>query len=201
MSLLSGSWDRFSRVERVFVASLALWSSLYVFANVFGVEFESWRVQRVGALLFWASPLVLLVLAAQVRKGAWRVTATLSMGVLVMVSLLPAACAALEVTDVSRSKDFSFEPVWREQRGVSELVLYRTNCGAPCSFGLVLRQKRRIVPGVRAVRRLDGWYPADAATLSSISSNTLRVEVAPYGYKRPEPIVDTVTIHTSLLWP
>ena len=201
MALFSRSWDRFSRVERVFVASLALWATLFVVANAFGVEFESWRVQRVGSLVFWLSPLILLVLGAQVRRGRWRIAATLSMGLLVMLSLLPAACAALEVTDVSRDKDFGFEPVWRQQRGVSELVLYRTNCGAPCSFGLVLRQERRIVPGVRAVRRLDGWYPADSATLSPISSNRVRIEVPPYGYKRPNPIIDTVTIHTSFLWP
>ncbi len=201
MAWFSRSWDRFSRVERVFVASLALWATLFVVANAFGVEFESWRVQRVGSLLFWLSPLILLVLAAQVRKGRWRIAATLSTGLLVIVSLLPAGCAALEVTDVSRDKDFGFEPVWRQQRATSELVLYRTNCGAPCSFGLVLRQERRIVPGVRAFRRLDGWYPADSATVSPISSNTLRIEISPYGYKRPNPIIDTVTIRTSFLWP
>ena len=201
MGLFSGSWDRFSRGEQLFVASLTLWATLFAFANVFGVEFESWRSQRVGSLLFWLTPLLLLVLAAHVRKGGWRVGAMLSMGLLATVSLLPAACAALEVTDVSREKDFGFEPVWRQQRGASELVLYRTNCGAPCSFGLVLRQERRIVPGVRAVRRLDGWYPADSATLSPISSNEIRVEVAPYGHKRANPLIDTVTIHTSFLWP
>ena len=201
MGLFSGSWNRFSRVERLFVASLTLWATLFAVANVLGVGFESWRVQRVGSLLFWLTPLLLLVLAAQVRKRGWRIAATVSMGVLVVVSLLPAACAAIEVTDVSRQRDFGFEPVWREQRGASELVLYRTNCGAPCSFGLVLRQERRIVPGVRAVRRLAGWYPAESASLSPISSNRLLVEVPPYGYKRANPIIDTVTIHTSFLWP
>jgi hypothetical protein len=44
-------WDRFSRVEGVFVALLALWATLFVVANALGVEFESWRVQRVGAIL------------------------------------------------------------------------------------------------------------------------------------------------------
>lgn len=201
MGLLSRSWDRLSQVERLLVAALMLWVTLFAVADLLGVQFESWRAQRVGSLFFWLMPLFLWALAFRVRPGPWRGAATISTGLLVTISLLPAACAGLEVTDVSREEDLRFEPVWRQQQGASALVLYRTNCGATCSFGLVLRQERRVVPGLRMVRHLGDWYPAYSATLSRILPNEIRVDVPPYGDRRPNPIIDTVWLPTSLLWP
>jgi hypothetical protein len=177
-----------------------LWA-LFVLSSVVGIEFESWRVGRVASLVFWLTPLPMLVLATQVRQRSWRIVATASMTFLVLLSALPACFASLEVNDISREQEPGFEPLWNEQRGASKVVLYRSDCGATCDFGLDLRQERRILPGLRMVRFLHSWYRAYAATVNPISPNRLRVEIAPYPDDRAKPIIDTVTINPSFAWP
>jgi hypothetical protein len=45
------------------------------------------------------------------------------------------------------------------ETGRHTVAIYLTNCGVPCSFGLVVRQEREILPGVLIVRDLDNFYP------------------------------------------
>jgi hypothetical protein len=200
MAPFSRSWAGFSRRERLLLVLLTLWA-LFPLASVFGVGFESWRVGKVASFLFWLTPLLLLVLATQVRQRSWRIVATASMTFLVFLSAFPACFASVELTDMSHEQDPEFEPIWNQQRGASKLVLYRNNCGATCDFGLVLRQERRIAPGLRLVRFLESWYRAYAATVIPISPNRLRVEIAPYPDDRAKPIIDTVMINPSFFWP
>jgi hypothetical protein len=177
-----------------------LWA-LVVLSSVVGIGFESWRVRRVASLVFWLTPLLMLVLATQVRQRGWRIVASASMTFLVLLSALPACFATLDMNDISRERDPGFQPLWNEQRGASKVVLYRSDCGATCDFGLVLRQERRILPGLQIVRFLHSWYRAYEATVNPISPNRLRVEIAPYPDDRAKSIIDTVTINPSFPWP
>ena len=63
--------------------------------------------------------------------------------------------------------------------------LYETNCGAPCSFGVAVRQERRLIPGVLLVRDLHGFYPAAAPTYTVINPDSIRVDVPAYGGSDP----------------
>jgi hypothetical protein len=63
--------------------------------------------------------------------------------------------------------------------------LYETNCGAPCSFGVAVRQERRLIPGVVLVRDLYGFYPAAWPTYTVINPDSIRVEVPAYGGRAP----------------
>jgi hypothetical protein len=74
-----------------------------------------------------------------------------------------------------------FDPVQRVTFPGSAAVLYLTNCGAPCSFGLVLRHERSVVPGLLLVRDLADWYPADSAVIQRRGQWDLKITVAPYG--------------------
>jgi len=199
---LSGIWQRLTRFERRFLCAAWLWAGLLFVGTALGVELESWKAQKVVTLLFWLGPLALVVLALEVRRSPWRRLAIIATTLLTVASVLPAGCAGLEVAFMPGGQnDPGFEPVLRQRNGTSDLVLYRTNCGATCSFGLVLRQQRRIVPGLRIARRLADWYPADSATLLPLSPELIRVQVAPYGNRRPDPIVEDVHLRASPLWP
>ena len=199
---LSGIWRRLTRLEHVFLSAACLWGGLLFLGVALGIELESWKAQKVLTLLFWLSPLALLVLAMQVRRSLWGWLAIIATSLLTIGSVIPAGCAGLEVGFMpAEHSDPSFEPMLRQRSGSTDLVVYRTNCGAPCSFGLVLRQERRILPGVRIARRLANWYPAASATLTPLSPQLIRVQVAPYGDRRPDPIVQDVQIRASLLWP
>lgn len=162
--------------------------------NTFGgVELTSWRAQALGQLVLWAvAPAALLGLAATIVHRGLRVS------LVILASLVCVVCfvgvgASLLIDGVPHGDiDPSFQPVSRTAIGPSTLVLYRTNCGAPCSFGLVLQQEWRLVPGVKVARRLGDWYPADTAALRAIDSHTLRVDIPPYGYRHTERRSETV---------
>jgi hypothetical protein len=165
MNFLS-NWRRLTSVEHALLISAFLWAVLLLVGMGSGVELESWKAQKVLVLLFWLSPFALLILALNVRRSLWRWFAIIATGLLMVVAVLPASCTAFDVvlSLPTEPSDPGFDPVLRQRNGSSDLVLYRTNCGATCSYGLVLRQERRIVPGLRIARRLADWYPAYTAT-------------------------------------
>ena len=68
---LSGIWRRLTRLEHVFLSAACLWGGLLFLGAALGIELESWKAQKVLTLLFWLSPLALLVLAMQVRRSLW----------------------------------------------------------------------------------------------------------------------------------
>jgi hypothetical protein len=73
-----------------------------------------------------------------------------------------------------------FEPVARANMDGYAVAIYRTNCGAPCSYGIYLLQEKRIEPGILLVRSLPNFYPADNATYQVIGKDTLLVQVPEY---------------------
>src|SRR4051812_9436995 len=78
---------------------------------------------------------------------------------------------------------------WRDlgtiDTGRHIVKLYETDCGAPCSFGVAVRQERRLIPGVVLVRDLYGFYPAQTPTYKVISPDSIRVDVPPYAGRAP----------------
>ena len=79
--------------------------------------------------------------------------------------------------------DPSFEAISRVDMGSYEVALYRTNGGAMTSFGIAVRQEKSVLLGLRIVRQLEGFYPADAATYRVLGPDVICVEVPPYGDK------------------
>lgn len=63
--------------------------------------------------------------------------------------------------------------------------LYETDCGAPCSFGVAVRQQRRLIPGIVLVRDLEGFYPAAAPAYTVINRDSIRIDVPAYGGRAP----------------
>jgi hypothetical protein len=49
----------------------------------------------------------------------------------------------------------------------SEIRLYRTDGGATTDYGVVLRQERTVLPGLRLVRRIDDFYPCYSLGVAS----------------------------------
>jgi len=62
--------------------------------------------------------------------------------------------------------DPSFLPLHRLSLPAGgSLVVYRTDCGAPCSFGIVVRQERALVPGLLLVRDVYAHDDIDDASV------------------------------------
>jgi hypothetical protein len=78
-----------------------------------------------------------------------------------------------------------FDPVDRVAFPHSAAVLYLTDCGATCSWGLELRHELQILPGLLLVRDVAGWYPAHKAVLRRVGPWELDVVIAPYANREP----------------
>jgi len=197
-----GIWQRLIRAERALLVLAAAWAALLILSVVMGLELESWKPQKVMTLAFWLAPFGLLVLALNIRRSRLRVLVIVGTSMLVAVAVLPLGCAGLQVASMRAAQfDPSFEQRLRQPTPHGDLVLYRTNCGAMCPYGLVLRQERRVLPGLRLARRLASWNPADSATLTVFSPDSVRVELAPYGSRRLQASVEDVGLRTWLIVP
>jgi hypothetical protein len=51
--------------------------------------------------------------------------------------------------------------------------MYRTDCGATCSYGIVLRHEVSLIGPVRAVRNVWVGYPAESASVRLVDAHSL----------------------------
>jgi hypothetical protein len=85
-------------------------------------------------------------------------------------------------------------------RGYS-VEIVRTNSGAMSSYGIEVRQERQLLPGVRLVRAMGGFYPAYQATFNVIGPDTVQVSVPAYMADRPRTAgTRTFVFHRGLLF-
>jgi hypothetical protein len=122
------------------------------------------------------SPWLVLFLVRPFRHAAARIVLR-TMSVAAGVALLPLAIGA-------------FAGGVRADLGTIDtgrhtVKLYETNCGAPCSFGVAVRQERRVIPGFLLVRQLDGFYAAVSPTYAVINQDSIHIEVPAYGDRAP----------------
>ena len=143
---------------------------------VFFAAHANWRtpVLRLGGpvangVVFAAAlamPWLALLVAGRVLWG-WRQGAhAVALAPLLLYTLPLGSCTAMHVGDVlARGVNYAFEPIRALALGPSRVRVYRTNCGATCDFGVVVRQERRLVSGVLLVRDLGQWSHAKDAVV------------------------------------
>lgn len=184
---------------RALIAAVLAWLLLVAGRWLLGLEFESWKAERFVTLALFGMPILFFPLTFRIRKRSLRWTGIVLSG-LIAAAAVPLTCfATMGLSDIGEwSQDLSFLPVVRQPTPPYSVVLYRTNCGATCAFGLVLRQERHLMPGLHIVRTIGRWYPADTGTLTLLPSDRAVVEVVT---DAPSAKVDTIKLRTSLLLP
>lgn len=109
--------------------------------------------------------------------------------IVAIVSLLPLLCLSalgllfegVVTGDTLRTGlNPSYERIASVPMAGYSVGIYRTDCGAPCSFGIDILQEKRVLPGVLLVRALDGFDEAGDATYKVIGPDTLLINVPPY---------------------
>jgi hypothetical protein len=96
----------------------------------------------------------------------------------IVVGAVPFAMTSLDllVTPVGES-DGIYTPIGRlPLPHGGTLVIYRTNCGAMCDYGVVVRQERTLVPGLLLVRNIYQRYHAQDAAVEILAPDLVRVE-------------------------
>jgi hypothetical protein len=131
-----------------------------------------------GLLLIFACPLVAVVVGQRVLSGRSRVLFALALAPVVAYSVLMLPLILMgAITSNPGKPEPSFLPITSAAARGSHLVLYRSNCGATCNFGVVLRQERRVAGAFLLVRDVASWYPADTGTLMPLGDDRVAVHV------------------------
>jgi hypothetical protein len=129
-------------------------------------------------------PLVLLAYVLIACAGRRRIFWTLGLLPLGLVAVL-SGLVSLFALVFPLAKD----RVQTIDLGLTTIAAYRTNGGATTSFGMIVRQEMRVLPGVLLIRELAHEYPAESVLIERTSDRTIRLTFPAYGDRRPEPIV------------
>lgn len=122
---------------------------------------------------------VLAFLGSRALQGVARsALAWSSILLLALPSLLIGACSVV-TAPAFFSVDKEFERISEQESGLVAYRLYRTNCGATCSFGLVLRKEIDVGPGLTLVTPI---WSANRASDGSVSLGEDKVLVFRDGY-------------------
>ena len=108
------------------------------------------------------------------------------------IGLLPVALLATWVAIGSLAEnafESGFDRTHHIELGWTQLAAYQTNGGATTSFGMVVRQERRLFPGVMLIRELAHVYPAYSVTIERPSNRIIRLTFPPYGERRPQTVI------------
>jgi hypothetical protein len=177
----------------VFVAAWTNW-------RIPTLRFESPLANQVAFLVAMLVPVVGVIAGPGADAGRWdRWLLRLAVAPFAFVGLLMSLPTAEAIYGTAHSGvDLSFEPIARYEVVLPRLIVYRTNCGATCSYGIVVRAEQRLLPGLLFVRNVFTDSPADSAVVRVLTDRRVEI-VVPFrkGIRDVTGRRDTVT----LPWP
>ena len=127
------------------------------------------------ATLALSIPALMLWIALNIPRRLFRV------GGIVVSLLIAIPCALfamlgwLDSKNVEGTVDPSFELISQRQNKSAHYRLYRTNCGATCAYGLVLRKEYDLILGVKVVTPIWSQYRASEGEIVLEGTSTVRV--------------------------
>lgn len=148
------------------------------------VLFEDGRLNRTVCAIAQIVPITAWTYIV-LRWNGWRLVCG---GIGLLPVVLLATCVA-----IGSLADNAFEPGFDRthhiELGWTQVAAYQTNGGATTSFGMNVRQERRLFPGVLLVRELANVYPAYSVTIERPSNRIIRLTFPPYDGRRPTPVI------------
>lgn|SRR5215471_529533 len=162
----------FARVGLILLGlSLVLFNWLYPLLRI---DFQP--ANQVFFALACFTPWVAVSFAREIASKWLRVTAVATSAGLGIL-LLPLAILAGLIAFLP--------PTWARiatiNTGRHSVSVYETNCGAPCDFGIAVRQEWRPFYGLLIVRNLPGFYPAHSPSYQVLGLETFQISVPAYG--------------------
>lgn len=177
-------WKRPLAVAVSLVGCLAL-----VHANWFHpvVRFGHPAANQIALLLALTLPWLAILPVALLPRPWARVVGLVLLLPPLAYSAFFAPFIAMEIEDtVAHGVDRAFTPIATVPMNGYRVRIFRTDCGATCAYGIVLRQERQLLPGIYLVRQLEGFYPAEDATYRVLGRDSLQVNGRLYAL-RPLP--------------
>jgi hypothetical protein len=126
-----------------------------------------------ATLALWLPVMVLWVALRLVRR-THKVAGIVVSGVVALPSLAFAVLVCLEGSHVINNVDSSFELLSEAKSESASYRLYRTNCGATCAYGLVLRREYDSPLGVKLVSPVWSLYRASEGAVQ-VKGSAVRI--------------------------
>jgi hypothetical protein len=139
------------------------------------LRLDSDLANAIATILAWVLPFVFFAALAPKVKGirlGFLILVTLA---LMVLAIIPVSIETMDAIEIARSgRDSGFERIQTiDVADGSQLVMYRTDCGATCSYGIVLRHEARLIGPIRVVRNVWRAYPAESADVHLIDAHSL----------------------------
>ncbi len=175
------------RTGSVHAATLIGWPSLLFLLVQLDALHPVFRLNTAAANLAFGSASFLFPFVS--ASYALNTPKHLFTRIILIIFLSPLLCLAIAalffesgaaVETFQTGKNPNFELLARAPMDGYSVAVYRTDCGAPCSFGIYLLQEKPIFPGVLLVRALDSFDSADEANFQKLGENRLRTNVRKY---------------------
>lgn len=145
-----------------------------------GLKFAEASLNFAAAIIALCLPFVLFALLLALPR---RLSRTLGLVAIVPLMLL---CLLLLPLACLFGSNPGFERVHSIRVGSSEVVSYVTDGGAMTSCGIVVQQKKQLLPGLLWVKPLCREYPTDDVSVVLLNRHHVRCSFPPYGDGRPE---------------
>jgi hypothetical protein len=141
----------------------------------------------IAMILVWVLPFICFAALAPKVRGIRLGLLILSTLALLVLAIVPVSVETLSAISIARSgKNSWFERLQTiDVPDGSEIDMYRTDCGATCSYGIVVRHEATLIGPVRIVRELWSGYPAESADVKLVDAHSLlangtRVRLLPH---------------------
>ena len=139
------------------------------------LRFDGDLANAIATLLVWVLPFVCFAALAPKLKGFRLGLLVLVTLALMIAAIIPLSIETMDAVEIARSgKNAGFERVQTiDVPDGSQLVMYRTDCGATCSYGIVLRHEARLIGPVRVVHNVWVAYPAESAAVHLVDAHSV----------------------------
>ena len=127
------------------------------------------------ATLALSIPALVLWISLNIPRRLFRVGGIVASLLIAIPCALFAMLGWLDSKNVENNVDPSFELLSQRQVKSVYYRLYRTNCGATCAYGLVLRKEYDSILGVKVVTPMWSQYRASEGEIVLGDTSTVRV--------------------------
>ena len=132
-------------------------------------------IHNLTLVLAYICYVLLLIKIVTLKNKFLKMFLATIFGFIALIGTIFVFFTCIDIVDMvfSRGKDYSFVCLNTIKHNNKEIKAYRTNGGATTSFGIIVREEERIIPGVINSNRLFDMCPLDTVLIELKDNKTL----------------------------
>jgi hypothetical protein len=139
------------------------------------LRFSDELANEAAGIFILTLPLMVILLSFFIPNRTAKIVMILALLPVVGLCLVGQTLLWFALTAGAKGGDRSFEPISMVALNGTQVIAYRTDGGATTDLGIVIRQQRRLMPGLLVVRELYSEYHAQDARLEMAGPEAVRI--------------------------